>query len=58
MPSTRSTCTQQVEELVSNYGPVDVLWWDYSAQDFQGEEAWRAFDLMQLVARAASRRSS
>ncbi len=40
---------QQVEELVSHYGPIDVLWWDYSAQDFQGQEAWRAFDLLQLV---------
>ena len=40
---------QQVTELMSNYGPVDVLWWDYSAQDFQGDEAWRATDLMQLV---------
>ena len=37
---------QQVEELVSNYGKVDVLWWDYSAEDFQGQEAWRAFDLL------------
>jgi len=40
---------KQVNELVSNYGTVDVLWWDYSAQDFQGQEAWRAFDLMNLV---------
>lgn len=40
---------QQVEELVSNYGKVDVLWWDYSAQDFQGQEAWRAFDLLQMA---------
>ncbi len=40
---------KQVAELVSNYGPVDILWWDYSAQDFQGQEAWRAFDLMKLV---------
>ena len=39
----------EVRELVSNYGTVDVLWWDYSAQDFQGQEAWRAFDLMKLV---------
>jgi alpha-L-fucosidase len=39
----------QVNELVSNYGPVDILWWDYSSQDFQGDEAWRAFDLMKLV---------
>ncbi len=39
----------QVTELVSNYGPVDILWWDYSSQDFQGEEAWRAFELMAHV---------
>ena len=39
----------QVHELVSNYGPVDILWWDYSSQDFQGEEAWRAFELMANV---------
>lgn len=39
----------EVNELVSNYGPVDVLWWDYSSQDFQGQEAWRAFDLMANV---------
>jgi alpha-L-fucosidase len=38
----------QVEELVSRY-PVDVLWWDYSAQDFQGDAAWRASELMALV---------
>jgi alpha-L-fucosidase len=40
---------QQVNELVSNYGKVDILWWDFSAQDFQGDEAWRASDLMKLV---------
>ena len=40
---------RQVGELMSNYGKVDVLWWDYSALDFQGDEAWRATDLMKLV---------
>jgi alpha-L-fucosidase len=39
----------EVGELVSNYGPVDILWWDFSAQDFQGQTAWHAFDLMRLV---------
>jgi alpha-L-fucosidase len=39
----------EVQELVSNYGPVDILWWDYSSQDFQGDAAWRATDLMKLV---------
>jgi alpha-L-fucosidase len=45
----------QVRELLANYGPIDVMWWDYSAQDFQGDEAWRAFDLMAL-ARSKQRR--
>ncbi|MBE0657993.1 MAG: alpha-L-fucosidase [Bryobacteraceae bacterium] len=39
----------QVDELTSNYGKVDILWWDYSAVDFQGEQAWRAFDLLAKV---------
>jgi alpha-L-fucosidase len=39
----------QVNELLSNYGTIDIQWWDYSAQDFQGDEAWRAFDLMALA---------
>lgn len=39
----------QVGELISNYGTLDILWWDYSSEDFQGQEAWRAFDLMQMV---------
>jgi len=39
----------EVNELMSNYGPVDILWWDYSAVDFQGQEAWRAFDLLNAV---------
>ncbi|MDD4101910.1 MAG: alpha-L-fucosidase [Kiritimatiellae bacterium] len=39
----------QADELVSNYGPIDILWWDYSSQDFEGDAAWRAFDLMAAV---------
>jgi alpha-L-fucosidase len=39
----------EANELLSKYGAVDILWWDYSAQDFQGDEAWRAFDLMALA---------
>jgi alpha-L-fucosidase len=39
----------EVRELVSNYGPIDIMWWDYSAVDYQGDAAWRATDLMKLV---------
>ncbi|MCM2369507.1 alpha-L-fucosidase [Aporhodopirellula aestuarii] len=40
---------RQVDELLSNYGPVDVLWWDYSSIDFQGDQAWRSSELIDLV---------
>jgi alpha-L-fucosidase len=39
----------QVGELMSNYGKVDVIWWDFSSKDFQGDEAWRATDLLKMV---------
>lgn len=40
---------RQVDELTSNYGKVDILWWDYSSTEFDGDEAWRAFDLIAEV---------
>ncbi|WP_197527567.1 alpha-L-fucosidase [Posidoniimonas polymericola] len=40
---------KQVDELMNNYGPVDIVWWDYSAIDYQGDEAWDAFNLMAKV---------
>lgn len=38
----------QVEEIVSNYGPIDVLWWDWSSKETQGD-SWRAPELMAMV---------
>ncbi|MEN9361291.1 MAG: hypothetical protein RL095_2826 [Verrucomicrobiota bacterium] len=37
----------QVKELLRNYGKVDVLWWDYSSAQVNGE-AWRAQELMAM----------
>ena len=34
---------------MSNYGKVDILWWDFSATDRQGDEAWNATELMRKV---------
>ncbi|MBT4157240.1 MAG: alpha-L-fucosidase, partial [Planctomycetaceae bacterium] len=39
----------QANELMSNYGQVDVVWWDYSSTDFQGKRAWKAFELMDRI---------
>ena len=38
----------QVNELMSNYGPVDIIWWDYSKKGSEGE-FWRADELMAMV---------
>lgn len=38
----------QVRELVEHYGPIDVLWWDYSNPGAEGE-TWRASELMSMV---------
>ncbi len=38
----------QALELVSHYGQVDVLWWDYSKPQAEGE-TWRANELMAMV---------
>jgi alpha-L-fucosidase len=39
----------QVRELLTQYGKIDIMWWDYSSQDFQGDEAWHATELMKMV---------
>jgi len=38
----------QVDELMSNYGKVDIVWWDYSSFGFDGDAAWQAGDLMRM----------
>ncbi len=38
----------QVDELMSNYGPVDILWWDFSRGYAQGD-FWGAKDLIDVM---------
>ena len=40
----------QVEELLTNYGKIDVIWFDFSYDEMRGE-AWRATELVQMVRR-------
>jgi alpha-L-fucosidase len=38
----------QVEELVKNYGKIDIMWFDYSFDDYSGEK-WKAKELVDMV---------
>ncbi len=38
----------QVEEIVTKYGKIDLLWFDFSYADMVGEK-WRATDLVKMV---------
>ncbi|MDD4921736.1 MAG: alpha-L-fucosidase [Bacteroidales bacterium] len=40
----------QVEELVKNYGKIDIMWFDYSFGEYKGEK-WKAKELMDMVHR-------
>lgn len=38
----------QVEELMTNYGKIDLLWFDFSYDDMRGEK-WNATELMNMI---------
>lgn len=38
----------QVQELVTNYGQLDILWFDFAYGDMSGEK-WRATELIKMV---------
>ncbi|SFS71534.1 alpha-L-fucosidase [Paenibacillus sp. BC26] len=38
----------QVKELLTNYGTIDVMWFDFSYDDMTGEK-WKATELVQMM---------
>ena len=38
----------QVREICSNYGKLDILWFDFSYEDMKGEK-WKAKELVEMV---------
>ena len=48
MPRYADYLHAQVKELLTNYGKIDVIWFDFSYDDRSGE-AWRATELVKMV---------
>lgn len=40
---------QVVNELMSNYGTIDELWFDFSSPEFDGDAAWGATELLRDI---------
>lgn len=38
----------QVKELLTNYGKIDIMWFDFSYDEMTGEK-WRATELMKMI---------
>lgn len=38
----------QIKELCTNYGKIDLFWFDFSYNDMEGEK-WRATELMKMI---------
>lgn len=38
----------QITELLTNYGKIDIMWFDYSWAEYSGEK-WKATDLVKMV---------
>lgn len=38
----------QIEELCTNYGKIDIFWFDFSYRELRGE-AWKATELMKMI---------
>ncbi len=41
---------RQVEELMTNYGKIDIIWFDFSYEGHMGED-WKASELVKMIRR-------
>lgn len=48
LPRYADYVRNQVEELLTNYGKIDIIWFDFSYGDMRGE-AWKATELVKMV---------
>jgi alpha-L-fucosidase len=50
LPRYADYIRNQVEELLTNYGKIDIIWFDFSYGEMSGE-AWKATELVEMVRR-------
>ena len=50
LPRYQEYMRGQVEELLTNYGKIDIIWFDFSYDEMRGE-AWGATELVKMVRR-------
>ena len=50
LPRYADYVRNQVEELLTNYGKIDIIWFDFSYDEMRGE-AWKATELVKMVRR-------
>ncbi len=50
LPRYADYVRSQVEELLTNYGKIDIIWFDFSYDEMRGE-AWKATELVKMVRR-------
>ncbi len=50
LPAYTEYMHRQVEELLTQYGKIDIIWFDFSYGEMRGE-AWRATELVKMVRR-------
>jgi len=48
LPAYADYIRNQVEELLTNYGKIDIIWFDFSYGEMRGE-AWKATELVKMV---------
>lgn len=48
LPRYADYIRNQVEELLTNYGKIDIIWFDFSYDNMRGE-AWKATELVKMV---------
>jgi alpha-L-fucosidase len=48
LPRYADYIRNQVEELLTNYGKIDLIWFDFSYDEMRGE-AWKATELVKMV---------